>query len=325
MFKDKSTIELERRLADKKAKAKAWSERVIREEKQGLSIEARSEAINTANKFLADVANIEKALNSGDTFIDQSIEYSGYFANQPVEPIAKKRFRVNTNRDHYIVSKYNIVSSADEVNENEFGGPLSINELVHTIKTESDDRVIIDDYLTVSEFIYEDDKENVNIAIDDLHKTRLVNAENKNVLKLLTGSKASTVVTVGEIIATINAKLCAKSKRNAIIFTNKDGFAKMDIMSNGISLIKRINGKFVFSDKYIIREFDNEIFPNNEDGTAPVLIGDFDNIVKIGISTMQDFEKNDIGTYRKSDRRRMKLIPTLASTDDEAYIFCSLL
>lgn len=324
MFKNKSIIELERRLADKKAKAKAWADRVVREEKAGLSIEVRAEAINTAEKYRKDIENIEKAINSGDTFVDQSIEYRGYFENSPVEPIAKDRFRLDTNRAHYIVSKYNIVSSADKVKENETGTATDINELVHTINTDSDDSVIIDDYLMVSESIYEDDKENVSIAIDDLHKIRLVNAENKNVLKLLTGAKASTSVTVDTIIATINANLCSKSKRNAVIFTNRDGFCKMDIMSNGVSLIKKINGEFIFSDKYIIREFDNEILPNNEDGSTPVLIGDFDNIVKIGISTMRDYEKNDIVNFTQNERRRMKIIPTLASTDDEAYIFCSL-
>lgn len=320
MFKDKTKATLERTLAEKKTKALAWSERVLREEKAGLSVELRREAINIANKYRSEVEALEKALTTGDTFVDQNLEYKGYFENTPVEPIAKNRFRVDTNRSHYLIGGYNIVSSADEVSETGTGTPTDINELVNTVKTNSDESIIIDDYLLMSEDTYDDDTENANIALDSIHDARVINAENKAVLRTLITAKESSEITVDTVISTINAKLCAKSKRNAVIFTNNSGFAKLDITSSGVALIKRVNGEFVFAEKYTIKEFDNDILPNNADGSSPILIGDFDNIVKIGVATMREYDETDIVNCVKNDRRRLRIIPTIVDTTDTAYL-----
>lgn len=159
------------------------------------------------------------------------------------------------------------------------------------------------------------------------HARALINAENKKALSLILESKEAIDVTAETMIEKINASLCGKAKRNAIIITNKNGFASLDIVgAGGYPLIKKNNvGEFVFFDKYVVIEMDNEILPDYENGSSPVVIGDISNVIKFFtiretnlISDLADFN------FRLSSRSIKKEIIKLRTTSDEAFIVGSI-
>ena len=156
---------------------------------------------------------------------------------------------------------------------------------------------------------------------------QISNAENKKALALMLGSKEAITVNSGSILQEINASLCGKAKRNAVIITNKNGFASLDAVdANGYPLMKKNDaGEFILLDKYVVIEMDNEILPNNENGSAPVIVGDIANVVKFFtiretnlITPLADFN------FNVSSRSIKKEIIKLRTTSDEAFIVCSI-
>ncbi len=284
---------------------------------------ARLEAKAKEMEYQRKSKDLNDVLTLLSTYAGESVEDMGFIDNEHPQLIATRRHIVNANRKRYLVSKYPTDSSADEVDESHHGTPISIHALVNTVKTSCDELINIDDYLLMNEQQYDDDKETCEKAIESIHNMRYVNAENKYILSMLINSKEAINTDVTELTSKINDNLCGNAKRKAVIYTNKNGFKKLDTIQNGVNLIKKINGEFIFNDKYVVREFSNNILPNNED-YSPVLIGDFENIIDVGIIDTVNSNYTEITRFRIHDRSRASLIPTLTTTSNEAYIICNI-
>lgn len=284
---------------------------------------ARLKAKAKEMEYQRKLKDLNDVLSLLSTYVGESVEDIGFIDNEHPQLIATRRHIVNANRERYIVSKYLTDTSADEVDESHCGKPTSIHSFVDTVITSRNERIDIDDYLLMNEQLYDDDKDTCEKAIESIHNVRYINAENKYILSMLINSKEAINTDVTELTSKINDNLCGNAKSKAVIYTNKNGFKKLDTIQNGVNLIKKINGEFIFNDKYVVREFSNNILPNNE-GYSPVLIGDFENIIDVGIIDTVNSNYAEIMRFRIHDRSRASLIPTLTTTSDEAYIICNI-
>ena len=216
---------------------------------------------------------------------------------------------------------YNNTTCAETISEGAESSIKKLTDSLTMIKTDTEDAIFFDDILNVGCSIYEDDKENIDQALEHNHEVHFINAENKKAFEIIRNSKAALSFSTDNIIKNINDNLCGKAKRKAIIIVNKSGFAKLDIqVDKGKELVKKdINNEFVFRDKYIIKEVDNDILPNGENGEIPCIIGDM-SVVKFFICRNDSLTKDEFGNYTVSDRNVRKEIIALSTTSNEAYI-----
>ena len=195
---------------------------------------------------------------------------------------------------------------------------------MYRAETDTEDAIIFEDILEVSEFIYNDDTDTIRTALKSVYNKHRINAENRTIFAKILATKTPVNVDPMVVQSAINAHLVgSNAKRGAEIWTNATGFAALDqVNSNsGVSLITRNdNGDFVYRNKYIVREFSNENLPNDAEGKAPVIIGDFKNVVRMAVIRTTDLEKHDLWRCTKLYRRIDKEIPVLTTTEDNACI-----
>lgn len=271
---------------------------------------------------LANYEELNKALMTGSVFVDQSVENCPYIPSENDFSIGDLvgRQTINANRVRVPMDNYNDTNVAQEVKEGESSEMLSLTDSLKLLNTETTDAIIFDDILATTGNVYDDDKEVMDAAFDSVHKKHLINAENKKAFEILSGSKNAIAVSAENVQNTINNYLCGKAKRNAVIITNKSGFAKLDIDINGISLITKVTtDKMVYKSKYEIIEMPDEILPNTENG-SPIIIGDIAHVLKFYIIWKDSLFKHDIYPYTVADRQIKKEIIALTTTSDEAYI-----
>lgn len=266
----------------------------------------------------------DSVLDLASAYADKSIEYKGYAKDLVPEYIAGERFNVSAENSKIIIAPYGVDAKAEIVTEQTTAQKVDVTENVTVIDLSNEESIRVESRLAYDSIYYEDDKESIGAIVENQHAIRGVNAENKYILSMLTGAKDPIVInTVAELITKINDNLCGRAKRNAVIYTNKDGFKALDIMVNGVSLVKRIDGAFIFCDKYIIKEYSAELLPNI-DNNPPFIVGDVANIVKVakvgGYSVKDVLSDTDI----YDERKRVKIIPALATVSDKAFIVCTL-
>lgn len=292
----------------------------------------RKVSIKTLDEFenaLRIANSLEKALEtklaSGEAFVDEKTEYVGYFPMDPDFSIGDYcgRFEIDANRTGFAVDKYHDTDAAETVEEGAESTAHDLKEYIYRIHTDKAAALNFSDILGISESIENDDPEAINAAKINTHAKHFINAENKAIFETLLAAKNGVEIQAGGLIAAINGALCGKAKRGAEIWTNKTGFAALDVDdANGRPLIKRDeNGNFIYKNKYIVREFANEILPNGEKG-APVIVGDLKNIVRFAVTTKRKLDKLDLYKCAVYSREIEKEIPILTTTDDEAFLNC---
>lgn len=288
------------------------------------------EAQKLENDRISAYEELEKALFSGDAFIDQSIENMDYISDASI--FSLREFSggatpIDENTVRVPMDTYNDTSTAEIVEEGADSTPRQLIDVVSVLNTDSDDVIIFNDTAKVRETLYDDDSKTFSDAVKNSHARAFVNAENKKALALMIQSKDAITLTAETILEKVNASLCGKAKRNAVIITNKNGFASLDVVgTSGYPMIKKnCVGEFILLDKYVVIEMDNEILPNNLDGSSPVIVGDIANVLKFFtiketnlITPFADFN------FNVSSRSIKKEIIKLRTTSDEAYIVGSI-
>lgn len=280
------------------------------------AIEARGKSDEADKAFI----EFDKLLTSGEAFIDQSVQDFEFTPGEMPFSLGDTngRFFIDKSTIRIVMPKdYSNTECAEIVSEGTAGSekPLSLT----VIKTDSVDSIKLEDIRAIDETIYEDDTDNILSAFEYNHKVAFINAENKKAFSLLLNAKDALTLSVENMQKTINANLCSKAKKKAVIVTNKSGFAKLDIDANGTPLVtKDSEGSFIFKSKYKIVEMADEILPNTEAGESPVIIGDL-SIVQFLLQREDYSEKEDL-EFNQLNRGIRKEIVTLSTTSDDAYI-----
>lgn len=315
-----------KRDAEKEAALK-WGESVERHEKDGNRYsDVMREALENFEKHRDEYERLDKAITSGAAFVDQGIEYTHHFATPPEFSVVDYcgRFFVDKNRLGFSAENYNDTEAAQIVGEGETAAIRDLLAYMHRTETDTEDAVIFEDILEVSEFIYNDDTDAIREALKSVYNKHRINAENRKIFAKILAAKTPVTIDPMVVQDAINAHLVgSNAKCGAEIWTNATGFAALDQVdsNSGVSLITRNgNGDFVYRNKYIVREFSNENMPNNAEGKAPVIIGDFKNIVRMAVVRTTTLEKHDLWRCTKMYRRIDKEIPVLTTTEDNACI-----
>lgn len=304
-----------RRLDEKR---QAWIGRYNREKASGKISEEAMDGLNSATK---NYNELKEALTSGSAFTDQSVANLAYIPGSLGFSLGDINGRViiDKNRAHVPSDNYNNTVCAEIVAEGGEATPKQLTAGLTVLDTEAEDAIIFDDILTVGAGTYNDDRETLDQAIEHSHAVHIINAENKKAFELMIGAKDGITLTAENLNEAINANLCGKAKRNAVIIVNKSGFAELDIDVNGVSLVtKNADGEMIYKNKYVIKEIDDAILPNTDAGT-PCIIGDL-SIVKFFITRDDALVMDTFGYYQIADRNIKKEIIKLSTTSDEAYI-----
>ncbi len=303
-----------------------WSKRVEALKSGGMTPDLR-EALDNFEKYKTQYEELDKAITSGTAFVDQSVENLEYIPSDYGFSLGdySGRRSIGANRAREPMDLYNDTTTAEEVVEGTESTPKDLTDSLALILTESAERIHFNDTLLVSTGAYNDDSEVMDEAFRSAHIRHFANAENAKAVKILTGCKAAVALDADNLQTAINGNLCGKAKRNAVILTNKAGFAKLDIDdSYGRPLItKDQNGNFIYKGKYQVVELPDEIIPNTENG-SPCIIGDIKGVLRFYVVRNTALFKDDIFPYLTGDREIREEIITLTTESNEAFIWGNL-
>lgn len=316
-----------KRDAEKEAAVK-WAERVERIKKTGNvnSAEMR-EALDNFDKHRAEYERLEKAIFSGDAFVNQSVEDLEYTPSEygfSFGDLSGRRI-IDANRGREPMDLYNDTAIAEEVAEGTDSTPKNLTDSLSMISSDSEERLHFDDILQIGTSVYNDDPDTLGKAFKSAHIRHFVNAENAKSVTILTGCKDPVDMSAAALETAVNANLCGKAKRNAVIVTNKTGFGKLDTDgATGHPLVTRNSeGDFIYKGKYQIIELPDEIFPNTDTG-APCIIGDVKDVLRFFIVRETAMFRDDLFPYLCGSRVNRVEIITLSSESNEAYIWGNL-
>lgn len=311
-----------------KASALKWAERVDRLKKAGsVNTADMREALDNFDKHRAEYERLEKAIFSGDAFADQSVDDVEYTPSEygfSFGDLAGRRI-IDANRGREPMDLYNDTAIAEEVAEGGDSTPKSLTDSLSMISSDSEERIHFDDILQIGTGVYNDDPETLGKAFKSAHIRHFVNAENAKSVAILTGCKDSVEMSAATLEIAVNANLCGKAKRNAVIVTNKSGFGKLDTDgATGHPLVTRNSeGDFIYKGKYQIIELPDEIFPNTDAG-SPCIIGDIKGVLRFFIVREITMFRDDLFPYLCGSRVNRVEIITLSSESNEAYIWGNL-
>lgn len=305
-----------------KDSATKWADKVQECKKSGDTAAMREAALKFGEyKDRLDALN--KAILSGDAFVNQSVERLGYTPAEYDFSLGdySGRHTIDANRAQEPMDNYNDTAVAEEVAEGKSSTPKMLTDGLSMVSTDSADKIHFDDTLYGGTGTYNDDPETMDKAIGAAHTRHFVNAENKKALEILIGSKDAVALAAESLQITINASLCGKAKRNAIIITNKSGFAKLDIDVNGVPLVTKDpnSNMMIYKKKYPIVEVPDEILPDGDNGPY-CIVGDIKNVLRFYVIRDTSLFKDDIYPYLVGDRMIREEIITLTTTSDSAYI-----
>lgn len=316
-----------KRDAEKEA-AVRWAERADRLKKAGNANTAdMREALDNFDKHRAEYERLEKAIFSGDAFADQSIdnlEYTPSAYGFSFGDLSGRRI-IDANRGREPMDLYNDTAIAEEVAEGTDSTPKNLTDSLSMISSDSEERLHFDDILQIGTGVYNDDPKTLGKAFKSAHIRHFVNAENAKSVAILTGCKDPVDMSAASLETAVNANLCGKAKRNAVIVTNKSGFGKLDTDgTTGHPLVTRNSeGDFIYKGKYQIIELPDEIFPNTDTG-APCIIGDVKGVLRFFIVRETSMFRDDLFPYLCGSRVNRVEIITLSSESNEAYIWGNL-
>lgn len=278
-------------------------------------------------KATDDWLDAKKSLSTGDVFgKDAPAKNMGFVPCDGEISLADLydiRFTTDGETARILVENYNESGYAEVVDEGESAKVKDALDYINTVNTDRTSIKKLVDILSVPESIFYDDP-NLFEAIDSVQEKHMKNTENALLCQVVRNSKTPIKLTNATLPTFGNDSLCARAKRNAEIITNESGFEKLDICdAEGNRLLKKdfTIGEFIFADKYIVRTLSDDILPNNEDGTAPLFLGDWKSILRIAIvKTYPPLVNNDVFRYRIENRVIEHIIPLLTTTSDKAFV-----
>ena len=229
---------------------------------------------------------------------------------------------VDAHRVHIPVDIPNSTACADQVNDGEIGTARPLSEEISMIDTDASDTVNFSSVVKYGLSWYNDDSDTAEKAVVRAHDTAIINAENKKACEIFMASKQALVLDPMALNISINENLCGPAKKNAVIITNKSGFAKLDQTdaNGGYPLVKRDSqGNFIYRDKYPIVELSNDILPNDEIKGVPVIIGDM-SVLKFFMIRQDEILMDDWSDFNIKDHKICQEIITLSTRSNEMYI-----
>lgn len=287
----------------------------------------RAELNDELEKIEKNIKTLDIQIESGIYHLDTSYNEDPYTPSEIGFSLGDRNGRsfIGRKREHIPLDRYEETNTASEFAQGE-EPETNFEDLLTMISTDEDDSIMFDSNIVYGLGSKMDDEKTFNNAIDHSHKVMLINAENKKACEILRSAKNPISMDVNNLQKVINLNLSAKAKKETIILLNHSGFAKLDIVDSvsGYPLVKRnTDGCFIYRDKYPILEIPDEILPNNEDGSSPVIIGDM-NIVKFYVMREDRLIRDGGYNLKINDRTLKREIITLSTTSNKAYIHGSI-
>lgn len=309
-----------------KEAALKWGARVEDLKKSGkINTSDMHEALENFEKHRNEYERLEKGIFSGDIFADQSVENLEYTPSEYGFSFGDLSGRqiIDANRGREPMDLYNDTAIAEEVAEGTDSTPKNLTDSLSMISSDSEERLHFDDILQIGTSVYNDDPETLGKAFKSAHIRHFVNAENAKSVAILTGCKDPVDMSAAALEIVVNANLCGKAKRNAIIVTNKAGFSKLDTDgATGHPLVTRDSeNNFIYKGKYQIIELPDEIFPNTGNGSSPCIIGDVKGVLRFFIVRENAMFRDDLFPYLCGSRVNRVEIITLSTESNEAFIY----
>ena len=232
------------------------------------------------------------------------------------------RHDTNGKAPRIVAERYDDTAAASATAEGNTIDKVYFADCVNTFTADYDAITKLDSIEVIPEDYIMDDPELGHVAINNLRFKHLRSAENTLLCQEIIGSKAAVSLSTAADLLTLPA-LSAKARRGAEIITNETGFTKLDVSDpvSGEPYIKKNFqiGEFVYRDRYIIRVLPDEILANYENDTAPVLLGDWKNILRLAVVTERAAEHTDIIAFTVEARTIRREVPILTTTSDKAY------
>ena len=291
-----------------------------------VALEKANKAQDAYDKAVVDYENAEKGLFTGDVFgSDSPDETVGLIPSEGEIDLADLygvKFETNNKTARIVIENGDDTTKADIVNEGEDIPAKNLLDYVSVIKTTRENIQQIANILKVSETMLNDDTELFYGAIDSVQKKHIGNKSTYLLCKAIQ-TKESIPVTSDSLTNVINTTLSAKHRLNSEIIVGESGFALLDVNdANGNPLVKRnfeIN-EFIFADKYIIRILSDDTLPKNEDGSCPIFVGDWKNVLRLAVvKEYPPLEKLDLYHCVVENRNIKNIIPLIINSSDKAY------
>lgn len=284
------------------------------------------EDLEKSNAVMGEYYKAKDLLDTGEIYGTMApVEHTNYIACDSEISLADLydiRHDTNGKAPRIVAERYDDTATASATDEGNTTDKIDFADCVNTFTTDYDAITKLDSIEVIPEDYIMDDPELGHVAINNLRFKHLRSAENALLCQEIIGSKAAVSLSTAADLLTLPA-LSAKARRGAEIITNETGFAKLDISDpvSGETYIKKNFqiGEFVYRDRYIIRVLPDEILANYENDTAPVLLGDWKNILRLAVVTERAAEHIDIFACKLEARTIRREVPILTTTSDKAY------
>lgn len=315
----------------KELESKGFSESDIQKDSLYLSY---LDTFTNNHKVLKDM---EDALSTGEVFGSMlEAGNEGFIpcdSNESLADLYNARHEIPGSATIFVVENYSDDTKAFIVSEGETIGEHDLTDCIQSLKTKTDSVRKVASILNVPETDFEDDPVLRDSAVYNVQERHTVNGENALLLDTILKSKEPVSVSVSTLFSDANNKLSAYARRRSEIITNESGFSKLDVVNEaGNRYIKKdfLIGEFVFQDRYIVRILPDEILPDFENESSPVLIGDWANVLRLAVilKYIPADSKNrtiaDITNFIVRNKAVERVIPVLTTTSDKAYFIGSI-
>ena len=283
------------------------------------------EYIDEYGTALQDYNKALKSLTTGEVFGSKiAFESSNYIPCDSELSLADLygiRYKTDGKAPRIVFENYTDESKAGVIAEGSTIPEISVFDCVGSFSGSLDEIDKLACVETAPEFYLSDDPVLTYNMIDRLRFKHIANAENYILCVKILGSKEAVSLASASDLLTLPT-LSAKARRGAEIITNETGFAKLDDCDSvGEPYIKKNFqiGEFVYRDRYIIRVLPDSILANNENETAPVLLGDWKNILRLAVIRERFATNKDVFKFEDRTATICREVPILTTTSDKAY------
>lgn len=287
-------------------------------------------------------------ISSINSFADQSTESDVFKPNALPDSLGDMvgRKPVDANRVHIPYEVPNDQTRAEEVAEGEEGTSVKLTDSLRTVQTDSENKVILNDTITVGMGALQDDPKTLNAAQNNAHRRHMILAENFRAFSTMMKTKPGKVLNAFRLDRNINYFMSGEYKKRLVIITNKPGFSALDECdANGNPLLRRDEkGRFIYRNKYEVLEFINASFPETDDhgclidptaiggaeGSlyAPVFVGDFAAALRFfpirDVTTTYEKWTDENGNFlqpQNCDRHIREEIITVTTSSDNVWFW----
>lgn len=283
------------------------------------------EEVDKCDAAIGKYYKAKDLLDTGEVYgINAPVEHTNYIACDSEISLADLydiRHDTNGKAPRIVAERYDDTAAASATAEGNTIDKIDFADCVNTFKANFDSMIKLDSIEVIPEDYITDDPELGHVAINNLRFKHLRSAENALLCQEIISSKEAVSLSTAADLLTL-PELSAKARRGAEIITNETGFARLDDFDSvGEPYIKKNFqiGEFVYRDRYIIRVLPDEILANYENETAPVLLGDWKNILRLAVVTERAAEHTDIVAFTFEARTIRREVPILTTTSDKAY------